>query len=51
MAMNYVLYAHGLQQKDVNGGIHAGNDNEFRDEIAALAEEVGTKFKWEFIFN
>ena len=43
MAMDYVLYAHGLQQpEDVNGGIFAGN--EFRDEIAALAEEVGTKF-------
>ena len=42
MAMDYVLYAHGLQQTDVNGSIHAGN--EFRDEIAALAEEVGIIF-------
>ena len=43
MAMDYVLYAHGLQQQeDANSGIYAGS--EFRDEIAALAEEVGTKF-------
>ena len=43
MAMDYMLYAHGLQQTNASSGVHAGN--EFRDEIAALAEEVGTKLE------